>query len=407
MPAYDAFLLLSFGGPEGPDDVLPFLENVTRGRGVPAERLAEVAEHYHAVRRRQPDQRPVPRDARRDRRRVRAEPASTCRCTGGTGTGTRSSRTPSARCEADGVRARDRVRHLRLQLLLRLPPVPGRHRPGGRRRRARARRGSTRSARTSTTRASSSRSRPASRRPWPGCPPRPRPAPGWSSPRTASRGHGRRQRQPVGGHRAPRRAGRPVRGRVARGLPAYHRTGAWLFLPLPPLPTLPSLLPFDLVFQSRSGPPSVPWLEPDVNDHLAALAKGTLAGRRRRCPRACRRRSSSCPSGSSATTWRSCTTWTWRRRGRRRRSACRSRGPRRPGRPPGSPRWSRELVAERISGAPAAGPRRPRPWRLRGRSGRLPRRLLPVRPRARAGHEGPAFRDGRPRAGQIPCGEAA
>ena len=48
MPAYDAFLLLSFGGPEGPDDVLPFLENVTRGRGVPRERLAEVAEHYHA-----------------------------------------------------------------------------------------------------------------------------------------------------------------------------------------------------------------------------------------------------------------------------------------------------------------------------------------------------------------------
>jgi protoporphyrin/coproporphyrin ferrochelatase len=44
--AYDAFLLLSFGGPEGPDDVIPFLENVTRGRGVPAERLAEVAEHY-------------------------------------------------------------------------------------------------------------------------------------------------------------------------------------------------------------------------------------------------------------------------------------------------------------------------------------------------------------------------
>jgi ferrochelatase len=44
--AYDAFLLLSFGGPEGPDDVLPFLRNVTRGRGVPPERLVEVAEHY-------------------------------------------------------------------------------------------------------------------------------------------------------------------------------------------------------------------------------------------------------------------------------------------------------------------------------------------------------------------------
>lgn len=44
---YDAFLLLSFGGPERPDDVVPFLQNVTRGRRVPPERLAEVAEHYY------------------------------------------------------------------------------------------------------------------------------------------------------------------------------------------------------------------------------------------------------------------------------------------------------------------------------------------------------------------------
>lgn len=43
---FDALLWLSFGGPEGPDDVLPFLENVTRGRGVPRQRLEEVAEHY-------------------------------------------------------------------------------------------------------------------------------------------------------------------------------------------------------------------------------------------------------------------------------------------------------------------------------------------------------------------------
>jgi protoporphyrin/coproporphyrin ferrochelatase len=48
MPAYDAFLLVSFGGPEGPADVMPFLENVTRGRGVPRERLSAVAEHYYA-----------------------------------------------------------------------------------------------------------------------------------------------------------------------------------------------------------------------------------------------------------------------------------------------------------------------------------------------------------------------
>ncbi|MGE2714826.1 ferrochelatase [Mycolicibacterium litorale] len=43
---FDALLLLSFGGPEGPDEVMPFLENVTRGRGIPRERLASVAEHY-------------------------------------------------------------------------------------------------------------------------------------------------------------------------------------------------------------------------------------------------------------------------------------------------------------------------------------------------------------------------
>jgi ferrochelatase len=44
---YDALLVLSFGGPDGPDDVMPFLENVTRGRRVPPERLAAVAAHYH------------------------------------------------------------------------------------------------------------------------------------------------------------------------------------------------------------------------------------------------------------------------------------------------------------------------------------------------------------------------
>ena len=46
---YDAFLLVSFGGPEGPDDVMPFLENVTRGRGIPRERLEAVAHHYLAL----------------------------------------------------------------------------------------------------------------------------------------------------------------------------------------------------------------------------------------------------------------------------------------------------------------------------------------------------------------------
>jgi ferrochelatase len=44
--AFDALLFVSFGGPEGPGDVVPFLQNVTRGRGIPEERLREVGQHY-------------------------------------------------------------------------------------------------------------------------------------------------------------------------------------------------------------------------------------------------------------------------------------------------------------------------------------------------------------------------
>ena len=47
MPDYDALLVVSFGGPEGPADVMPFLRNVTAGRGVPDSRLERVAEHYY------------------------------------------------------------------------------------------------------------------------------------------------------------------------------------------------------------------------------------------------------------------------------------------------------------------------------------------------------------------------
>ncbi|MBA2732229.1 MAG: ferrochelatase, partial [Acidobacteria bacterium] len=44
--AYDALLIVSFGGPEGMDDVMPFLENVLRGKNVPLERMRTVAHHY-------------------------------------------------------------------------------------------------------------------------------------------------------------------------------------------------------------------------------------------------------------------------------------------------------------------------------------------------------------------------
>jgi protoporphyrin/coproporphyrin ferrochelatase len=45
--SYDAILVVGFGGPEKKEDVMPFLENVTRGRNIPRERLEEVAEHYY------------------------------------------------------------------------------------------------------------------------------------------------------------------------------------------------------------------------------------------------------------------------------------------------------------------------------------------------------------------------
>lgn len=47
--SYDALLIVAFGGPEGPEDVIPFLENVLRGRNVPRERMMEVAEHYQQL----------------------------------------------------------------------------------------------------------------------------------------------------------------------------------------------------------------------------------------------------------------------------------------------------------------------------------------------------------------------
>jgi ferrochelatase len=45
-PCYDAILVVSFGGPEGPEDVVPFLQNVLRGRDIPTARFNEVAQHY-------------------------------------------------------------------------------------------------------------------------------------------------------------------------------------------------------------------------------------------------------------------------------------------------------------------------------------------------------------------------
>ena len=100
---YDALLLASFGGPEGPDDVVPFLANVTRGRGIPRERLAEVGAHYACSA-------ACPRSTLRTGRcwprceRTCPPTGSTCRSTGATATGRPYFAEALAQMRDDGVR---------------------------------------------------------------------------------------------------------------------------------------------------------------------------------------------------------------------------------------------------------------------------------------------------------------
>ena len=99
---YDALLLFSFGGPNGPEDVLPFLRNVTAGKNIPDERLAVVAEHYHHFGGASPINGQIHASSRRSRPSSPAA-ASTSRSYGATATGRRTPgtrsrpRTPTAR----------------------------------------------------------------------------------------------------------------------------------------------------------------------------------------------------------------------------------------------------------------------------------------------------------------------
>ena len=86
LQPYDALLLVSFGGPEKPDDVLAFLRNVTRGKDIPDARLEEVGEHYFGFGGRSPinDQnRELIEALEADLKAA----ASTCRSTGAIATG--------------------------------------------------------------------------------------------------------------------------------------------------------------------------------------------------------------------------------------------------------------------------------------------------------------------------------
>ena len=260
MAGYDALLLLSFGGPEGPDDVLPFLRNVTRGRGVPDERLAEVAEHYQHFGGVSPinEQNRALLAAIRDD--FAAHGAGLC----GLYWGNRNWH-PYV---ADTVRtmrgrrpARARLRDERDGVVLRVPAVP--RGPG--RRAGRGRAGGAGAGQAAALLRPSGLRRGQRRL---AC-----------GPRSTDLPSDLRDGRPAGVHRAldPGVDERLVRTGSAGSISTSMRETARLVAEAVRGPRAE----FDLVWQSRSGPPQVPWLEPDINDHLRALAAdGDRGGRR-------------------------------------------------------------------------------------------------------------------------------
>jgi protoporphyrin/coproporphyrin ferrochelatase len=273
MPDYDAFLLLSFGGPEGPDDVLPFLENVTRGRGVPAERLAEVAAHYHAYGGVSPinaqcrDMLGAIGDALREAglglplywgnrnwhpfiedtvRQMKADGAQRAIAFVTSAYSSYSAcrqylddidRAVAQAQTAAGPRAPGSGNALRIDKIRPYFNHPGFIEPFA----------------AGVEEALAGL-----------------PAAAQADARLVFTAHS----VPIGMAAA---SGSPSAGTAVAGAPggryvAELREASRLITER----VRGGALPFDLVFQSRSGPPSVPWLEPDVNDHLAALAKGAL-----------------------------------------------------------------------------------------------------------------------------------
>ena len=254
---YDVLVLLSFGGPEGQDDVVPFLRNVTRGRGIPDERLEAVGEHYRMFGGRSPinDQNRALLAALRTE--LDARGIDLPLVWGNRNWAPYLVDTLREAHEA-GARRALVAHHERLLLLLRVPAVPG----GPRRRRDRA------------------RGRGAGARGRPGPPLR----------RDERVRGGQRRRRPRGPGRRPRPRARttsrgwcssPTRCRPRWTTPpARTGTRTWPSTrgSRRPSPRGRGRTAYDLVYCSRSGPPTQPWLEPDVNDHLEDLAgRGTRA----------------------------------------------------------------------------------------------------------------------------------
>ena len=271
LDPYDAVLLVSFGGPEGPEEVVPFLENVTRGRGIPRERLTEVGEHYYQFGGRSPINEQCRCCWRRWTRSCRGA-AWLCRCSGATATRSRSWTAEVRRIEAAGHRrvlavvtsaypSYSSCRQYR-ENLYDAATGPRCRSTGS---------GTTPNhpgfvaASVDATLAALDRAGGAG------------PAPGWCSSPLHPRDHGRDRRSGAA-YRYRRVRRLAPRGRGRGGPRRWHPAEGRIRL-------RPGLL-------SRSGPPDQPWLEPDVNDHLAGAGREGARGW------------SWCRSDSSPTTWR-------------------------------------------------------------------------------------------------------
>ena len=239
MASADAVLLIAFGGPTRPEEIRPFLENVTRGRRIPPERLEEVAHHYELIGGRSPLNELTFRQAEALRRTPGAPPVYVGMRNWepylADDAGADGARRRAARDRRDPGPARQRVEPRALHGDRRGGPAAlGPRAPGGE---LRATRGTR--IRSSSRRSPSGCVRRARR-----CPRRCARAPRSSSPRTASPSPPRSSRRTSRRSR-PRRARSPLRLDQTR---------------------------WEIAYQSRSGNPRDPWLEPDINATLERLA---------------------------------------------------------------------------------------------------------------------------------------
>ena len=261
--SYDALVLVSFGGPERPEDVQPFLANVARGRGIPPERLAEVAEHYQRF----GGGSPINEQCRQLIAAIRADFVAhgiDLPVYWGNRNWHPMLADTVAQMRSDGVRRAlafvtsaysnysscrqylDDIAAARAAVGPQAPVIdklrqfwdhPGFVEPHADAVRAAlgtldpAKRGSTRLVFTAH-----------------------------SIPVSMAAASGPR----IGGSPPSSDSAAPAVGRYEAQLKETARLVAAAAAPD---------LPYDLVWQSRSGPPHVPWLEPDINDHLVALAE--------------------------------------------------------------------------------------------------------------------------------------